>query len=84
MAFCTYSAYRQIMNNLPEDHCLLILDFAENYNCKVYREVQSLHWITVRATLLIIVVIRHPLPADGERHNGGRPHARCVVSGPWA
>ena len=73
MAFCTYSAYRQIMNNLPEDHCLFILDFAENYNCKDYREVQSLHWITVRATLLIIVVIRHPLPADGERHNGGRP-----------
>ncbi len=32
----------------------------------LFREVQSLHWVCVQATLLIIVIIRHARPGvDG-------------------
>ena len=67
-AYWTYHAYKQLVNNLPYSHCIFILDFAENYACKIYREIQSLHLVSVQATLFIIVIIRHSRPEiDGNR-----------------
>ena len=35
------------------------MDFMENYNCKRFREVESLHRVSVQASPLIMVLIRH-------------------------
>jgi hypothetical protein len=64
MAYWTYSVYRMLLENLPKEHCIFIIDFAENYSCKIFHEIQSLHWVTVQATLLIFVIIRHSRPEE--------------------
>lgn len=36
--------YQYICDNIPPGHCVLTVDFAENYLCKYQNEVQSAHW----------------------------------------
>ncbi|KAK3762158.1 hypothetical protein RRG08_024963 [Elysia crispata] len=36
--------YQKLKESLPPNHCILTIDFAENYLCKYQQEVQSAHW----------------------------------------
>lgn len=44
-----------IRSNLPQDSCLCILDFAENYRCAYQDEVQGAYWTQDSATVHPIV-----------------------------
>lgn len=51
--------YRLAAQNLGVDEVLSIMDFSENYSVIVPKEVQSLHWVNVQATLYVVVLTRH-------------------------
>ena len=42
--------------NLKEEECLILLDFAENYSLMIQDEVHSHHWSCQQATLHNVVV----------------------------
>lgn len=39
-----YGAYRQLRESLQANECLIHVDFSENYSCKYYNEIQSVHF----------------------------------------
>ena len=39
-----FLSYRDVRKNLTECECLIHIDFAENYNCKYNKEIQSVHF----------------------------------------
>ena len=59
MAYWQYCQYQQLQENLQYDEILLVLDFSENYAMQLPREVQSMHWVSVQATLFVAVLTRH-------------------------
>lgn len=59
-------AYDACHENLPEDHIMVALDFAENHTFLEKEEVQTLHWSSNQATILPMVVHRHAKVTDEE------------------
>ena len=47
---------KETKENLKENHCLVIGDFAENYTFTVQDEIQSFHWTNTQATLHPFVI----------------------------
>ncbi|EFX80036.1 hypothetical protein DAPPUDRAFT_319088 [Daphnia pulex] len=47
--------FKQLKENLKEEECLILLDFAENYSLMIQDEVQSHHWSCQQATLHNVV-----------------------------
>ena len=48
--------FKQLKENLKEEECLILLDFAENYSLMIQDEVHSHHWSCQQATLHNVVV----------------------------
>ncbi|CAC5390838.1 unnamed protein product [Mytilus coruscus] len=51
-----YEELRKLKENLPNGHVLAQLDFAEDYTCTTYDEVQSAYWNKTMVTIHPIVV----------------------------
>lgn len=58
-----YAEIRSIKQQLPKNHVLVHMDFAENYQCKSMEEVQSAYWNMAFVTLHPAVVYR---PGEGD------------------
>jgi hypothetical protein len=52
---------KQLVQNLPHNHCIMMMDFAENYACRVDAEIQSAHWTTDQVTLHPVFIYAKPL-----------------------
>ena len=39
-----YQMYRYLKSHLSENECMIHIDFAENYSCKYFKEIQSVHF----------------------------------------
>ena len=58
--------YKYIKTNLPEDACVCVHDFRENYQCSEKFELQSKHYSKTEATIYVSVIHRHSkLDHDG-------------------
>ena len=55
-----YSEIRRLRETMPEDHVLIWMDFAENYNCCHLEEVQSAYWNATMVSLHTMVVYYPP------------------------
>lgn len=51
-----YKEMKCLKENLPENHCIVHMDFAENYSCKSVQEIQSAYWNQTSVTLHPIVI----------------------------
>jgi hypothetical protein len=49
--------FKQLKENLKEEECLILLDFAENYSLMIQDEVQSHHWSCQQATLYNVILM---------------------------
>ena len=50
-----YAAVRQLKENIPQDHVMLQMDFAENFSCVSADEVQSAYWNSSAVSLHPVV-----------------------------
>ncbi|CAC5395762.1 unnamed protein product [Mytilus coruscus] len=46
-----YTAVRDMKRQLPDNHALVQMDFAENYSCQTLEEIQSAYWNASMVTL---------------------------------
>ena len=51
-----YKAMGNLKDNLPDGHCLVQMDFAENFTCTSADEVQSAYWNGTAVTLHPVVI----------------------------
>lgn len=61
--------------NLPQNECVVIADFSENYTFVLQDEIQSYHWVNVQATV-------HPFCVYFKKESGEDTCHRslCVIS----
>ncbi|GBM13976.1 hypothetical protein AVEN_152395-1 [Araneus ventricosus] len=59
--------------NLKDDECLILMDFAENYNFVLQNEVQSNHWSHLSCSL-------HPTVIFSRTSNGLKDTPLCFIS----
>lgn len=50
---------KQLVNNLPIDHCLVVMDFSENASLDPQVEIQSAHYTVKQVTVHPIHIVRH-------------------------
>lgn len=48
-----HSCYREAIDNIKEDEACIIVDFSENFMCKMSQEIQSLHFGASRAQITL-------------------------------
>ncbi|VDI54169.1 Hypothetical predicted protein [Mytilus galloprovincialis] len=51
-----YAQMKELKINLPKNHCIVHMDFAENYQCKSVEEIQSAYWNQTSVTIHPVVV----------------------------
>ncbi|XP_035684140.1 uncharacterized protein LOC118421089 [Branchiostoma floridae] len=69
-----YNQLKSLKQNLPPNHVIVQMDFAENYKVKYRGEVQSAYWNCDLVTL-------HPVVVYHRDENGELRHeSRCIVS----
>jgi hypothetical protein len=51
-----YEEIKRLKENLPTNHLLVQMDFAENYSCKSVEEIQTAYWNQSGVTLHPVVV----------------------------
>ena len=66
-----YSAVRKMKDQLPANHVLIQMDFAENYSCQNLDEIQSAYWNTTMVTL-------HPTIVYHRQPDGSLVHSSYV------
>ena len=54
-----YSVQSDLINNLPLTHCVVIMDFSENYTLQSQDEIESAHWAQTQITLHPIFIVHH-------------------------
>lgn len=54
-----YEQLKLLKENLPEDHAIVQMDFAENYTCQSLEEIQSAYWNASMVTLHPAVAYYH-------------------------
>ena len=71
---CTnqYHYYRQRIDNLSENECVLHVDFSENYECKYAQEVQAVHFGASKKQITLHTGVVYV--------NGKSPKTFCSVS----
>ena len=66
--------YKYITINLPEQGCVCVHDFSENYQCSEKMELQSKHFSKTEVTIHISVIHRHAkLEHDGMDSTNDNP-----------
>lgn len=53
-----YSKYREVIGNLNEYELCILVDFSENYLCKLSSEIQAMHFGASRAQITLHTFIR--------------------------
>ena len=66
-----YEEIKRLKENLPTNHLLVQMDFAENYSCKSVEEIQTAYWNQTGVTLHPVVVYY--------KKNGETQHKSYVV-----
>ena len=66
-----HAEIRLIKQQLPKNHVIVHMDFAENYQCKSMEEVQSAYWNMAFVTLHPAVIYR-PDEGDGDLQHENR------------
>ncbi|CAC5405224.1 unnamed protein product [Mytilus coruscus] len=51
-----YAQMKELKINLPKNHCIVHMDFAENYQWKSVEEIQSAYWNQTSVTIHPVVV----------------------------
>lgn len=51
-----YNEMKRLKENLPANHCIVHMDFSENFSCKSVQEIQSTYWNQTSVTLHPIVI----------------------------
>lgn len=51
-----YAEMKQLKQQLPPNHCIVHMDFAENYSCKSVQEIQSAYWNKTSVTIHPVVI----------------------------
>ena len=70
-----HAQYKLMAQNLAKEEILCIMDFAENYTMSLPKEVQSMHWVNIQATIFVIVLTRHArAELDGYESTSEDPH----------
>ncbi|MES9883292.1 MAG: hypothetical protein ABW185_20700 [Sedimenticola sp.] len=83
---CQYEAVKQLKENLPQNHAICQMDFAENYSCGQADEVQSAYFDKSSVTLHPAVIYRKDINgnlshkstvyvSDTESHSAGTVYA---------
>ena len=82
---CQYKAMRELKDNMKDEHCIIQMDFAENFSCVSADEVQSAYWNQGSVTLHPVVVyykendmlkhINYVFVSDDFGHNIGLVYA---------
>lgn len=67
-----YQEIKRLKENLPRNHLIVEMDFAENYSCKSVEEIQSAYWNQTGVTL-------HPVVAYYRSEEGKLQHKSFVV-----
>ena len=49
----------EIVENLPIDQCLVVMDLYENFTIQPQDEIESSHWTQKQVTLHPIYIVRH-------------------------
>ena len=52
---------KHLKENVLYDHCIVHMDFTENYTCKTVQEIQSAYWNQTNVTLQLIVITTRKL-----------------------
>lgn len=63
-----YSEMKNLKENLPDNHCIIHMDFSENYSCKSVQEIQSAYWNQTAVTLHPVVVYYRKDGSDKIQH----------------
>jgi len=50
---------RNLMDNLPNDQCAVVMDFSQNIALQAQDEIESANWTTKQVTLHPIHIVRH-------------------------
>ena len=82
---CQYKAMRELKDNMKDEHCIIQMDFTENFSCVSADEVQSAYWNQGSVTLHPVVVyykendmlkhINYVFVSDDFGHNIGLVYA---------
>ena len=68
-----YEELYRLKDTLPGSHCIIQMDFAENYNCSAADQVQSAYWNPVSVTL-------HPVVVYFMKNGSLQHHSLCYIS----
>ena len=68
-----YEELYRLKDTLPGSHCIIQMDFAENYNCSAADHVQSAYWNPVSVTL-------HPVVVYFMENGSLQHHSLCYIS----
>lgn len=63
-----------LIENLPQDHAALEMDFSENFSCLIQEEIQSLHWSTKQVAIHSVVIWRPALKQDKVDYDHVKEH----------
>lgn len=63
-----FAEIKTLKENLPANHCVIHMDFAENYACKTVEEIQSAYWNQTGVTVHPAVVYYRTNPQEELKH----------------
>ena len=58
-AYYQYQMQTKMAKELPLDHCMVTMDFAENYSVQMQDEIESAHWTQKQITIRPMFIVRH-------------------------
>lgn len=64
-----YKSLHELKLNLPEDHIIIQMDFAENFLCQTNDEIQSAYWNATAATIHPVVIYHKSMQGACEHTN---------------
>jgi len=69
---------KKIIENLPEDECVTVHDFSENYRCTEQVEIQSNYFQRTEVSIHVSLIYRHSvLEIDGSSSSPEDPNIVC-------
>ena len=62
--------FQASISNIQRGHIVMVMDFAENYTCRLPAEIQSYHWAQQQATLHPMMLYYHDATEDVIKKEG--------------
>ncbi|CAC5406462.1 unnamed protein product [Mytilus coruscus] len=67
--------FQILEENLPQQHCIFVHDFSENYRCFDQTEIQSSYFARLEISIHVTLIYRHAiLQIGGEESNDKNPY----------